>query len=114
MGSETIPWNLNPHSNGDLTWLTSSRFLTKAPQPWIEMQSMFAPTATLKDPSVTSAPTTFVSTYLAPWLGWMDMKGVPGNLVWHAAGRKMASLDELPAAYRMRAERVSPEHFKPL
>jgi hypothetical protein len=109
---QTMPWNLELHSNGGVTWLTTSRYATKAPQPWIEVQSMFAPTAQLDDASRASASSTFVSTYLAPWLGWMNMKEVPGHLVWHAAGRKLASLDELPAAYRKRAEATAPEHFQ--
>jgi hypothetical protein len=110
--AETIPWNLNLQSNGGVTWLTSSRYITKAPQPWIEVQSMFAPTSQVDDALIASTASTFVSTYLAPWLGWMNMKDVPGHMVWHAAGRKLASLDELPATYRKRADGVSLEHFQ--
>jgi hypothetical protein len=110
-GDQTLPWDLELQSNGGVTWLTTSRYLTKAPQPWIEVQSMFAPTAQIDDASRASASSTFVSTYLAPWLGWMDMKDVPGHLMWHAAGRKLASLDELPAPYRKRADATAPEHF---
>jgi hypothetical protein len=110
--AETIPWNINLQSNGGVTWLTTSRYLTKMPQPWIEVQSMFAPTSQVDDASLASTSSTFVSTYLAPWLGWMNMKEVPGHMVWHAAGRKLANLDELPAAYRKRADVTAAEHFQ--
>jgi hypothetical protein len=42
----------------------------------------------------------------------MNMKDVPGHLMWHAAGRKLASLAELPAGYRQRADATAPEHFQ--
>ena len=110
--TETIPWKLDLQSNGGVTWLTTSRYLTKAPQPWIEVQSMFAPTSQVEDTAIASASSTFVSTYLAPWLGWMNMQHVPGHMVWHAAGRKLANLAELPATYRTRADGISVEHFQ--
>jgi hypothetical protein len=108
----TVPWEFDLQPNGPMTWLTTSRASAIAPQPWIEVQTMFAPTAQLAEPSTVSTSTTFVSTYLAPWLRWMNMPDVPGHLVWHSAGRKLASLDELPDAYRKRANGISPEHFQ--
>jgi hypothetical protein len=74
---------------------------------------MFAPTSQVDDRSIASTRSTFVSTYLAPWLGWMNMKHVPGHMVWHAAGRKLSNLTELPAAYRKRANGIAAEHFQP-
>lgn len=110
---DRIPWAMEANSNGGTFWLVTSRYLERAPQPWIEIQTMMAPTAELDDATRPSVATTFSSTYVAPWLRWMQMGEAPGHLVWHASGRKMGSWAELPAAYRARAERVGPAHFTP-
>jgi hypothetical protein len=64
-----------------------------------------------------------------PWLEWMEMgdemgdemgnemgAGVgedrPGHLLWHAAGSKLQSTDQLPLDYRKRAEAEYPERMK--
>jgi hypothetical protein len=45
------------------------------------------------------------------WLKWMDMKGEPGHVIWHASGAKLRSIDDLPREYRERAEREYPERL---
>ena len=107
----SLPWQVEVNSVGGICWLTTSRWLAAAPQPWIEVQTMLAPESELADRRVTSATSTFSSTYLAPWLRWMEMGDAPGHLVWHAAGRKVKSRNDLPTPYRERAERTSPVHF---
>ena len=41
----------------------------------------------------------------------MEMGDRPGHLLWHAAGAKLNSIDELPEAYRKRAEAEYPERL---
>jgi hypothetical protein len=110
---DRIPWAMEANANGGTFWLVTSRYLARAPQPWIEIQTMMAPASELDDAARPSVATTFSSTYVAPWLRWMQMGDAPGHLVWHASGRKMASWAELPSDYRQRAERVGPAHFTP-
>lgn len=108
---DRIPWLVETQSNGGVFWLTTSRYLAKAPQPWLEVQTMLANETELRDAGATTVATTFASSYVAPWLRWLEMGDAPGHMLWHAAGRKMRSLDELPDAYRARARRLQPGHF---
>jgi hypothetical protein len=45
------------------------------------------------------------------WLKWMDMKDQPGHVIWHASGVKLQSMDQLPRAYRERAEEEYPDRL---
>jgi len=81
------------------------------PQPWMEKQTIFGAERELDDPKQPNPPTTFTSSYSAPYLKWMEMGDLPGHLLWHSSGRKLAGLDELPAAYRKRADALQPQHF---
>jgi hypothetical protein len=56
-------------------------------------------------------PATFTSTVFMGWLKWMDMKDVPGHVVWHASGAKLRSIADLPGEYRERAGREYPERM---
>jgi len=82
------------------------------PPPRAQAQSMFAPLAAFADSERPRLPTVFSSTVSMPWLEWMDMGEQPGHLLWHAAGAKLPSLDELPADYRRRAEAEYPDRMK--
>ena len=103
-------------TTGWVRWLDSGakvgcmleRKSTGAVQPYMETSSIWTDKLSLlrNDPAVRDA--TFTSTFLVPWLGWMDMAGMPGHLLWHSTGRKLGSLDELPTRYRMRAEQLAP------
>jgi len=105
------PLKLNWAANGDTLWLIKDRGLPDAPQPWLECSSVFGRIAEIADPAVKRATAWFSSTYLAPWLPWMEMGETPGHLVWHAAGRKLNSVDELPAEYLARARREAPQQL---
>ena len=107
-----LPWQMEVQALGGTVWLTTSRYLASAPQPWIEVQSMLGPEKTVNDPRVASVSSTFSSTYLAPWLAWLDMGETAGHLVWHAAGCKLSGIDEIPSSYRERAQAIGTNHFE--
>lgn len=100
-----MPWVAEWQRSGDQVWYTSSRGLEFMPQPWLESMSVFCPLASFTDPAVANLPTLFSSTYLSPWMEWMNMGDRPGHLVWHSSGRKLQSIDEIPDEYRSRADR---------
>jgi len=79
--------------------------------PRAQSQSMFVSADAFRDDSVLRLPSLFSSTVFMPWLRWLEMDGHPGHLVWHAAGAKLASIDQLPAEYRQRAEQEYPERM---
>jgi hypothetical protein len=105
------PWMVETHRNGGVLWLTTHRASPTMPQPWMETQTIFGAERELDDPKQPNPPTTFTSSYSAPYLKWMEMGDLPGHLLWHSSGRKLAGLDELPAAYRKRADALQPQHF---
>ncbi len=89
--------------SGDQVFATTSRSIATPAQPWLEISTNFVPAKPFFDPSVPSVPAHGTVSYLSPWLKWMQMDEVPGHLLWHCGANKLASLDELPAAYRERA-----------
>jgi hypothetical protein len=76
-----------------------------------QRQTLFADLRDVVDPRLDAVPATFSSTVFMGWLKWMDMKDLPGHVVWHASGAKLRSIDELPAEYRERASREHPERM---
>ena len=48
---------------------------------------------------------------LASWQAWLEMGSLPGVISWRLAGRKCATLDEIPRELRARVERQHPEVF---
>lgn len=106
-----VPWQVEVHRNGGVLWLTTHRASLDMPQPWLETQTIFGSVAELDDTRSTRPPSTFSSSYSAPYLKWMEMGDAPGHLLWHSSGRKLASLAELPAGYKARADRLQPGHF---
>ena len=95
---------------GDMVILKSTRAFPPG-IPLIEAQTVFAPRSEFEDKDITRFSSGFASTYMAPWLFWMDMRGERGQTVWHAFGRKLASVDDLPDEYRERAEREHPDRL---
>jgi hypothetical protein len=94
----------------DMVWLHNhTAYPPGMAPPRMQRQSMFAPLQAFLDERLDSIPAVFSSTVFMPWMKWMEMDGVPGHLVWHAAGAKLASIEELPQEYRRRAEREYPE-----
>jgi hypothetical protein len=81
------------------------------PPPRAQSQSMFATVEEFNDADLPRIPAVFSSTVTMPWPEWMEMGDRSGHLLWHAAGAKLQSLDELPAEYRKRAEREYPERM---
>ncbi len=97
-------WQVEWHRAGDLAWFTSSRYSRRFPQPWLESMTVFCDVESLLDPGQANLPSHFTSTYLSPWLPWLEMGERQGHLVWHSSGKKLASIDEIPDEYRRRAE----------
>lgn len=110
-GNGSIPWRVESHQNGDNVWLVTSRYSLTMPQPWIEIQTMIAQAPALADPKVSYPPAMFSSSYLAPYLAWMEMGDTPGHLLWHSSGAKLRSYDEIPATYMARARHTQSAHF---
>ena len=105
------PLKLNWYAMGDMMWMIKDRGLAEMPQPWLECSSTFGWVKEVADPKVKRAESWFSSTYLAPWMPWMEMKDTPGHVVWHAAGRKMKSVNDLPAEYLARARKEAPQQL---
>lgn len=112
VGDAQIPWVIESHQGGGDVWLVTSRFIASAPQPWLEVQTMTGRAAEIVGAPDGCAPAMFSSSYVAPWLAWMGMGDTPGHLLWHSSGRKLASVDEMPAPYRQRAQALQPLHFQ--
>jgi hypothetical protein len=91
---------------GDTVFVTTSRGLDTPAQPWMEVSTSITSAAALGDSSTTRVAASGAVSYASPWLRWMDMEGVPGNVMWHAATQKLASLEELPAGYREHAAKL--------
>lgn len=108
---ETQPVTMEIHRSADLVWLTTSRANTHAPQPSMEVNTLFADAAAVDDRHRASVPATFSSVSLSHWSRWLEMGDLDGHLLWHAAGRKLRSLEELPADYRARADKLNTSHF---
>ena len=102
---------LNWYAMGDMIWMIKDRGLAEMPQPWLECSSTFGWVKEIVDPKIKRAESWFSSTYIAPWLPWMDMKDVPGHMVWHAAGRKLKSVNDLPPEYLARARKEAPQQL---
>jgi hypothetical protein len=92
--------------SGDQVFATTSRSIATPAQPWLEISTNFVPARPFFDPAVASVPAHGTVSYLSPWLKWMQMDEVPGHLLWHCGANKLGSIDELPAAYRQRAEKL--------
>jgi hypothetical protein len=61
------------------------------------------------DPQLLSAPCTLAFQNVLRWEPWMAMGDHPGHLMSRAHGRKLESLDALPADYRAMAATVHPK-----
>jgi hypothetical protein len=94
----------------DMVWLhNTTAYPPGMTPPRLQRQTMFAPLSAFLDERLDSIPAVFSSTVFMPWLKWMQMGEQPGHLVWHAAGAKLGSIDELPEEYRRRAEKEFPQ-----
>lgn len=106
------PLRLGWHMMGEQVWLQHQTIYPPGMPPMHgQRQSLFAQRRDVADPTVLRLPATFSSTVFMGWLKWMDMKGEPGHVIWHASGAKLRDIGELPRAYRERAEREYPERL---
>ncbi|MDX2141964.1 MAG: DUF1838 family protein [Rhodospirillaceae bacterium] len=105
------PLRLHWSALGDMIWLIKDRGLAEMPQPWLECSSTFCPIKEFADPNLKRAESLFASSYVAPWLPWMEMGDTPGHVVWHAAGRKLKSVEDLPPEYLARARKDAPQQL---
>ena len=96
----------------DTLWMHSeTAYPPGLPQPRKQSQTMFSRIDDFTDLSLANLPATFSSTVFGPWLGWMEMAGEPGHLIWHAAGAKIVSVGDLPADFKSRLESEHPERM---
>lgn len=106
------PLRLQWHAMGDHVWLQHQTVYPPGmPAMHGQRQTLFARVSDLSDDKLEALPATFSSTVFMGWLKWMDMKGDPGHVIWHASGAKLRSIDDLPREYRERAEREYPERL---
>jgi hypothetical protein len=103
------PYRPNWQVSGDLVWVITDRGIPQAPvQPILEAQSVFASATQLNDRSLRCVDAHFSSTSFSPYPRWLEMPNEPGHTIWHASGRKLKSIDELPAEYLDRARAMFP------
>jgi hypothetical protein len=102
---------------GDQIWMNNDTVYPPGlSAPRAQSQSMFASVNDFNNSEIEALPAVFSSTVTMPWLEWMEMgtemeDDRPGHLLWHAAGSKLHSTDELPLEYRKRAEAEYPERM---
>ncbi len=107
---------------GDQVWMNNDTLYPPGlSAPRAQSQTMFASVKDFNNSEIASLPAVFSSTVTMPWQEWMEMgdemgdemeEDRPGHLLWHAAGAKLHSTDELPLDYRKRAEAEYPERMK--
>jgi hypothetical protein len=114
------------HRAGDQIWTTNT-FYINAPYPlplakWPlegntrervgSFANLFGSVLELADPGITTAKCTFTYEAFMEWWPWMEMGATPGQMLWHAGGRKLNSLADIPAPSRAGFEAIHPEIFK--
>jgi len=90
----------------DVVWMhAETAYPPGLSQPRKQRQTMFTNLDDFNNPEVNNLPATFSATVFENWPRWMEMGDRPGHVIWHASGAKIASLDDLPDAFRERLER---------
>lgn len=108
----TKPLSVQWHEAGDHVWLQHQTVYPPGMPPMHgQRQSMFVARRDFANRRLAALPAAFSSTVFMGWLKWMDMKDHPGHVIWHAAGAKLRTIDDLPPEYRERAEREYPERL---
>ena len=72
---------------------------------------MFVPRREFARSSNKRLPAAFASVVFQGWPRWMNMGDLPGQVVWHATGVKIASGAQLPLENRERIEREYPQQM---
>jgi hypothetical protein len=106
------PLRVQWHEMGPHVWLQHQTVYPPGMPPMHgQRQTIFAQRDALLDPRQKSVAASFSSVVFMNWLKWMDMKDQPGHVIWHASGVKLQNIDQLPRAYRERAEREYPDRM---
>lgn len=79
------------------------------PVTFLEMGTESTPAKTFDDPKNKWLPTEVSGAYVFPWPAWMQMGDTPGHMFAAWSGRKLRSVEGLPAEFRQRAARDFPE-----
>jgi hypothetical protein len=97
----------------DEVWMRSDNaFPPGMPVPFSECSAMLVSRKDLTSARRSAIAARFSSTHISPFLGWMGMKGIDGHTVWHADGRKLEHVDQLPAAFRARIQALDPTQLE--
>lgn len=88
-----------------------------APESWpatfIEASTSWVSRRDFEDPAVTSWPATLSGVYVFPFPSWLRMGERTGHMLGSIAGRKLKSVNEIPAEFHARAARQYPELLAP-
>lgn len=102
---------------GDDVW-SAEELLVRIPGPpggnarvQTSLATLHASARDLQKPLRVWVPSTLAYQTLGSWLPWMEMGSATGVISWRLAGRKCASLAEVPASLRERIQREHPEVF---
>lgn len=118
------PWRVA----GDTLWMTKAFYISGRPQ-WLDIKEfpeetpatpltvssiavMESSLSEVLDPLVSSTHTSYSYQATSDWLPWMLLGQRPGYLVWHENGKKLFSLNELPADSLATIQRLHPVWFK--
>jgi hypothetical protein len=117
------PWRVA----GDTLWMTKAFYISGRPQ-WLDIREfpeetpatpltvssiavMESRLSQVLDPLLSSVPTSYSYQATSDWLPWMKLGQRPGYLVWHENGKKLFSLNELPADSLAALRRLHPVWF---
>ena len=125
-GSDAAPFAPRWHRAGDQIWTTNT-FYIDAPYPlplarWPlegnrrervgSFATLYGSYGELANPGLDTARCTFTYDAFMEWWPWMLMGQSPGQMLWHAGGRKLDSLDDIPTASRLGFETIHPAIFR--
>ncbi len=83
-----------------------------SPRVQTSLATFHANARDLQKPLNAWVPATLAYQTLGSWLPWMEMGDAKGVISWRLAGRKCATLAELPVPLRERIQREHPEVFE--
>ena len=86
-------------------------FLPKGEMAQTELVTYQASLSDVQNPDLVSAFATYTINAHIPWHGWMDMGDRPGGILSRYMGRKLETLDEIPARLRDHINRDYPDYL---
>lgn len=93
--------------NDDI-WMTTRRAYPKGVTMG-EHQLIRGSLAELHNPDTVKVYTTAAPTFIAPWLGWMNMSDHPGHTVWAGPAKKLDRVEDYPRELLALMEKHFPE-----